>query len=284
MEGGGAYLPAGQIATWGDTSPPPKKQTIYRKLSYKNMKRFISFDIIFIGSRNINNSNKFGTASRADVDDEFVEILHDKIESHAGAALFLFDLIFAHGKATHEVSANFFGGEGTEPVVYGNDELSAVAGKREETGFVGLQIDGNGAGTASIGADAVGIDGRIIDGVHQQFVGHAGDCRNDAFVDSDVGGIFGHRVQEGIFLQTRRHFIRRGGCAITKIFIDAENIISYNFAHGDDEFFGREIVGFGDDVAGKGESEDIAHFLSVPAFGQEEDARASGDPVRGGEL
>ena len=27
-EGGGAYLPKGQIATWGDTSPPHTKKTL----------------------------------------------------------------------------------------------------------------------------------------------------------------------------------------------------------------------------------------------------------------
>lgn len=100
------------------------------------MKRFASFDIIAICPRNIDDADKLRAASRADIDDEFIEIFHNKIKPHACAALFLFDLIAAHGKTPREISPNFFRRERPESVVHGNEKVRSVACKRKKTRFV----------------------------------------------------------------------------------------------------------------------------------------------------
>lgn len=213
------------------------KSVFELSLSNEDMEGFATFDIISIGTGDIDNSDEFGAASWANIDDEFIEIFHDEVESHAGAALFLFDLVVAHGEASHEVSADFFGGEGTEPVMNGDDEIRSIASEGEEARFVGLQIDGDGSLLSCVRPNAVWVDGGVIDGVHEQFIGDAGDGGDDAFIDADVGGINRHGIEEGIFLKTRRNFICRWCSAVAQIFIDAEDIISDNLSDGCNEFF-----------------------------------------------
>ena len=102
------------------------------------MERFITFEIFLVRAGDIEDSDKFGGASGADINDKFVKILHNEVEAHAGAALFLLDLVVSHTEATGEVGADFVGGEGAEAVANGDDELLSIAGEGEEAGFVWL--------------------------------------------------------------------------------------------------------------------------------------------------
>ena len=159
------------------------------------MEGLISFDIVTVTARNVKDTDKLGASSRADIDDEFVEVLHDEVESHASAALFLFDLIIAHAEASGHVGANFFGCQGTEAVTDGDNELLSVTREGEETRFVGLKIDGNGTKATSVGANTICVDRCVIDGVHEEFVGDAAGGGNDAFIDANAFGVIGQGLE-----------------------------------------------------------------------------------------
>lgn len=156
------------------------------ELSDEDVEGFEFLDIVAVSTGDIDNSDEFGTASRADVYDELVEIFHNEVESHACAALFLFDLVVSHGKASREVCTDFLRREGSEAIADGDNELRAIACESEEACFFGLEFDGNGSGLACVGSVSVWIDGGVIDSVHEELVRNAGDGRYDALVDTDI--------------------------------------------------------------------------------------------------
>ena len=64
-------------------------------------------------------------------------------------------------------------------------------------------------------------------------------------------------------------FVSRRSCAVAEVFIDAEDIVSYDFADGCDQFAWRKLVRFSADIAREGEVEDVSHFFAVSSSGEE---------------
>ena len=93
------------------------------------MEGFEFFDVIAVGAGNIDDTDKFGTAPGADVDDELIEIFHDEIKSHPRPALFLLYLILAFCKTPGQIGTDFFWGQGTKSIPDRQNELGTITGK-----------------------------------------------------------------------------------------------------------------------------------------------------------